>query len=192
MTIEVDDGLTFDIHATTVEAIRQDDIYPGVRVNTGGTLSSAKIRFHIDINIGDELWPKPDQLELPRLLGNSPIRVLDYSAELILAEKIVTAIQRGTANTRWRDFVDIASLADTAIDNDILTEAIQRVADQRLTRIRALSVVLEGFGTVAQPQWSAWRRKQQLAGTPESFAELLNAVIEFSDQHLNTNDNETS
>jgi hypothetical protein len=55
-------------------------------------------------------WPEPKEIELPRLLGSPPLRVRGYSVELILAEKIVTAIQRGTANTRWRDFVDIASL----------------------------------------------------------------------------------
>jgi hypothetical protein len=26
---------------------------------------------------------------------------------MVLAEKIITAVQRGTANTRWRDFVDV-------------------------------------------------------------------------------------
>jgi hypothetical protein len=29
---------------------------------------------------------------------------------MVFAEKIVTALERGTANTRWRDFVDIYSL----------------------------------------------------------------------------------
>ena len=30
-----------------------------------------------------------------------------YPVEAVLAEKIVTAGQRGTVNTRWRDFADI-------------------------------------------------------------------------------------
>lgn len=37
-----------------------------------------------------------------------------YPRVMVLAEKIVTAIQRGTANTRWRDFVDIVALSDSA------------------------------------------------------------------------------
>lgn len=50
---------------------------------------------------------------MPRLLGGAPIRLRGYRVELILAEKIVTAIQRGTANTRWRDFVEgVVAFAD--------------------------------------------------------------------------------
>lgn len=40
----------------------------------------------------------------------SVIHVVGYPVEMVLAEKVVTATARGTANTRWRDFVDIAAL----------------------------------------------------------------------------------
>jgi hypothetical protein len=68
------------------------------------------VQFHIDVNLGDPLWPIPEEVDVPRPLGGAPIRMRGYRVELILAEKIVTAIQRGTAHTRWRDFVDIAAL----------------------------------------------------------------------------------
>jgi hypothetical protein len=44
-------------------------------------------------------------VELPRLLGGS-LCIRGYSIEMVIAEKLVTALERGTANTRWRDFVD--------------------------------------------------------------------------------------
>jgi predicted nucleotidyltransferase component of viral defense system len=108
--ITLDDGLTFDSAGATAEAIREDDNYSGVRVTLGGTLSRAIIRLHVDVNVGDPIWPEPLSVRLPRLL-DSQLVVRAFSLEMVLAEKIVTAIARGTANTRWRDFVDIYTLA---------------------------------------------------------------------------------
>jgi len=122
------------------------------------------------------------------LLGGDPVVVAAYPIELVLAEKIVTAIQRGTANTRWRDFVDIANLADREFDAAVLTESIQRVALHREAPIRPLVDVLDGYSEIAQSRWTAWRRKQQLHATPESFAELLATVTHFTDSHLPTSD----
>ena len=48
----------------------------------------------------------PDEVVLPKLLGGE-IRLLGYPMTMVLAEKAVTALQRATANTRWRDFGDI-------------------------------------------------------------------------------------
>ena len=62
--------------------------------------------FHIDVSVGDPVWPAPEMIELPCLLEGS-VQQRGYPAEAVLAEKIVTAGQRGTVNTRWRDFADI-------------------------------------------------------------------------------------
>jgi predicted nucleotidyltransferase component of viral defense system len=134
IAIPRDDGLDFDLSATTTETIRDDEQYGGVRVTIHGMLSTAIIQFNVDINVGDPLWPPPDEIAVPRLLGGPPIRIRGYRIELVLAEKIVTALQRGTANTRWRDFVDIASLARRHLDDSALVESIRRVAAYRQSR----------------------------------------------------------
>ena len=180
----IDDGLEFDSHEIDVNTIRDDAEYPGLRAKVTGRLASATIRFHIDINIGDPLWPEPRTVEIPRLLESSTITVAAYPPELILAEKIVTALQRGTVNTRWRDFVDIASLASTAVDTDTQLEAIARVANHRQTAIEPLAEVLDGYAQAAQPKYAAWRRKHRLNSTPAEFEELLNSVIAFADPIL--------
>ncbi len=184
LAINVEDGLEFDPAKTSVKDIRDLDAYPGVRSKISGTLATAKIRFHVDINIGDPLWPAPRQVELPRLLRTTPLQIKGYSVELVLAEKTVTALQRGTANTRWRDFVDIAALSTATIDRKILDEAIKRVAEHRQVTTESLSSMLDGYAVIAQPRWQAWRRKQQLTHTPEQFADLLKTVIEFTDPSL--------
>ncbi len=184
LSVPTDDGITFDLDATSVEVIREHETYPSIRAKVAGNLAKARIRFHVDINVGDPLWPDPRQVELPRLLDGPPLQLRGYAVELILAEKIVTAIQRGTANTRWRDFVDIAALAVTPVDQDTLRESIRRVAAHRQTEIEPLSQVLDGFAPNAQGRWVAWRRRQDLTQTPEAFSELLADVVKFSDLYL--------
>ncbi len=184
--IGLDDGLFFDMSSPTAEPIREEEPYSGVRVTLQVSLASFTARFHVDINVGDPVWPAPGPVRLPRLLGGEPLEVIGYPVVMVLAEKLVTALQRGTANTRWRDFVDIASLSPhTAPDEVELAEAIRRVARYRLAELSPLSYVLEGFGPIAQQRWAGWRRKQRLeASTPESFDALLATVISWGDAAL--------
>jgi hypothetical protein len=185
IAVKRDDGLQLDLATTTVEAIRDDEHDAGARVTIHGSLSTSVIQFHVDVNIGDLMWPPPGDVDLPRVLGGPPIRVRGYSVELVLAEKIVTALQRGTANTRWRDFVDIASLAHGDIDDEALVGSIKRVAAYRQSPIQPLSEVLAGYAPLAQVRWAAWRRKQRLTDTtPESFAALLDEVLDLADPVL--------
>jgi hypothetical protein len=79
---------------------------------------------------------------------------------MVLAEKLVTAIQRGTANTRWRDFGDMWSLTrQQPITANDVAEAIEQVARHRGATIRPLAQVLDGFAELGQTRWSAWRRR---------------------------------
>ena len=68
------------------------------------------MRFHVDVSVGDPIWPGPAVVEFSRLLGGN-IRLLGYPIPMVLAEKIVTASQRGITSTRWRDFADLYLLA---------------------------------------------------------------------------------
>jgi hypothetical protein len=70
----VDDGLVLDADAATAETIRDQDEYSGVRVTLTGQLAAAHLTFHVDINVGDPIWPAPQTVTLPRLLDGS-IRV---------------------------------------------------------------------------------------------------------------------
>lgn len=184
LAVKQDDGLTFDIPRTAVEPIRDDELYPCVRAMVRATLATAKIRFHIDVNIGDPLWPKPQKVAVPRLLGGDPISVVGYSVELVLAEKIGTAVQRGTANTRWRDFVDISRLAAKPSDVAALRRSIAVVAGHRDADLATLRDVLAGYDTIAQSRWAAWRANQGLDDTPEAFSDLLAVVVAFADRHI--------
>ncbi len=141
--------------------------------------------LHVDINVGDPIWPAPRTVALPRLLGGT-IQLSGYPLPMIYAEKIVTALQRGTANTRWRDFADVFLLSGRhpASGNEI-QQALAAVADYRETALMPLTDVLQGYAVLAPARWAAWRRRQRLDDRlPESFANLLATVIVFADPAL--------
>lgn len=179
--IPMDDGLTYDSEAANADIIRDEDQYSGVRVNLTGFLARARFTLHVDVNIGDPVWPAPSMIALPRLLGGE-ITVTGYPLAMVHAEKIVTAVERATANTRWRDFADIYLLSrkHSATGNELI-RAVITVAEHREAVLLPLAAALHGFPPLAQNRWFAWRRRQDLAGTPADFADLLTSVIAFAD-----------
>jgi len=180
--IRIDDGLTFGADEATGETIREDDSYSGVRVTLGGALSRATFQMHVDVNIGDPIWPEPEKIRLPRLLEGELI-VRGYSLEMVLAEKIVTAIARGSANTRWRDFVDIHELVRRHdIDGRTLRESVLRVAKHREVAPVSLRLVLADYAALAQRRWLAWLKKQRIESrVPAEFSTVLDLVALFAD-----------
>lgn len=180
--ITLDDGLQFETGKAIAEAIREDDEYSGVRITLVGMLSRAIIGIHVDVNFGDPIWPEPQTVRLPRLLAGELI-VRGYPLEMVLAEKIVTAIARGTANTRWRDFVDLYTLVQKHdVKSKTLRKSLLRVAEFRAVALTSLKVVLNGYAGIAQQRWLAWLKKQRLESTvPIDFSDVLDLVVTFAD-----------
>lgn len=181
-TPEEDDGLVFDPSAASAEAIRDDDEYSGVRVSMGVELATARTRLHIDVSVGDPVSPAPRVVEVPRLLGAGSLKLVGSPLHMVHAEKIVTAVQRGTVNTRWRDFGDVWTLSgEHPVAGDQLQTAIAEVAGHRRAQLSPLRETLEGYPAIAQPRWFAWRRKQRLHHLPEDFGDLLEDLYAFAD-----------
>jgi hypothetical protein len=175
-----DDGLVYE--RASAEVIRDGDAYSGVRVTVPCSLDTARITFHVDVNVGDVVWPEARPVTVPRLLGGT-IAVRGYPLSMIFAEKIVTAVQRGIANTRWRDYADMYLLSGKhRVDGDEVRESVRRVADYRSAPRSALSVVLAGYSDIAQNKWAAWLQKQALTERlPLTFDEVLVEVQQFAD-----------
>jgi hypothetical protein len=136
----------------------------------------------VDVSVGDPITPEPQIVRLPRILGGT-IAVRGYPLAMVHAEKIVTAINRGTASTRWRDFADVYALTrHHTVDGAGLGTSIRQVARHRDTRLAPLSDVLDGYGAIGQQRWGAWRRKQRLDDRlPGQFSEVVAAVVAFAD-----------
>ncbi len=185
-SIEIDDGLAIATDQATAETIREESAgYAGVRISLPATLASARVSFHVDVNVGDPIEPAPETTPVPRILGGT-IDVLGYSVEMVIAEKLVTAVQRGTANTRWRDFVDLHRIVGSrSLPGAQLVASTRLVADYRQATLTPLRAVLDGYGVVAQPRWAAWRTKQKLEEeAPERIDDLVDSLVEFADPIL--------
>lgn len=182
----LDDGLEFDLGNVTAETIRDQDEYSGIRVRLLARLGSAREPFHADVSVGDPIWPAPAEISLPRLLGQESIRLRGYPMEMVLAEKIITALERGPANTRWRDFADIYLLTGRySIEAEEVRQALHAVADHRRVQFAGLDDALYGYAEIGQPRWAAWRSKLLLTGIlPSSFGEVLDSLRAFTDPIL--------
>lgn len=180
------DGLDFNTTQISASIIREEGDYSGVRVAVGARLASARIRVKIDVNVGDPIWPEPTEIEIPRLLDDDAVRLRGYPLHMVHAEKIVTAVARGQANTRWRDFADIYVLSRSHdVDGPLIHGALNVVAAHRSVQLAPLSDSLRGYGQREQPRWARWREKHHLQTLlPDDFATVLDAVCAFADPVL--------
>lgn len=186
--LEFPDGVTFDLDSIRSSVIRDDDEYGGVRVKLVGLLERARLTIGIDVNFGDPIFPAPTLVELPRVveLDQPDVAVLGYPLTMVLAEKIVTAIDRGEANTRWRDFADVYTIIRVHnLRFDQLVASIGVVAEYRHVELQALLPALAQMPKLAQPKWRAWRaRMGREEDLPLEFADVLKSVASFSDPVL--------
>jgi hypothetical protein len=183
--LPVEDGVVFDVDQAHAETIRDEDEYSGVRVAMTVELASARMAFHVDVNVGDPVVPVPGGVVLPRLRGGV-LTLLGYPLVMVHAEKIVTMLERGEVNTRWRDFADVYLLAARhGADGDELTASMEAVAKYRGAILQPLLPELDGLAGLAQRKWAAWVRKQRLDDRlPQSFEQILSKVAEFADPAL--------
>ena len=86
-TISLPDGIEFDAGSMSASEIRDDDQYGGVRLRISGSLGVAQLRIGIDVSFGDPIWPRPQIIEMPRVinLGLDPVLILGYPLTMVLA-----------------------------------------------------------------------------------------------------------
>lgn len=187
-SIPGDDGVDFLTDTVTASVIRDDALYAGVRVTMSARLATAAVKLRLDVNFGDPVTPAPQAMELPALRPGQPsIPILGYPVETVLAEKLVTAIDLGPANTRVRDFVDIYTLIrNEGIDDDQLRSAVAATAAFRGVRLAPLGESLGDLATTRAAAYSAYRRNLGPDGShlPATLTDIIDEVLTFMDEHL--------
>lgn len=182
------DGLVFKPDSLRSQVIREEDSYSGVRIHLTYDLASAHVRIGVDVNVGDPVFPSPQRIEIPGLLPQSaPVVLRGYTLESVIAEKVVTGIQRGTANTRWRDYADMWTLTGRhSFNAEDLAQSCKTVASHRQATVRPLADLIQaGYPRIAQSKWARWRTAQSHnAVLPPDFLSVLEAVAEFIDPIL--------
>ena len=182
LSVEVEpDGLIFDASTIRTERISEDADYEGIRVRFTGELDAARVNMRIDIGFGDVVVPDPEISELPTVLDLPAPRLLCYSRESAVAEKLEAMLKLGELNSRMKDFYDIWLLSrHFDFDGDILAEAIRRTLERRGVGVPSDIVPFsDGFTEMKQVQWTAFRRRLGHEQVPVDFAEVVVVVRDF-------------
>ncbi len=182
-TLDLNDGVQIDLKDNEARIIREGGTYPGVRVRLRARLATARVAFHVDVNVGDPVEPPARPTEMPTLLNHAPFVALAYPVEMVIAEKLVTAMQRGGTNTRWRDFVDLLALAQVGVDDERAARSLRRVAEHRGVGLTGFGRLPDEFSADAEIRWQAWTRKSGLKGeVPDELAEVLATLAPWVDR----------
>lgn len=175
-----DDGVIFDSDALTIEHIREELEYGGLRLKTNATLDGARVRVLIDIGFGDAV--EPQERDLPVLLDLPAPRMRAYPPEAVIAEKFQAMVLLGRANSRMKDFYDIWVLArSNEFAGDALSRAIRATFDRRGTEIPAVrpDALTAAFAADAmkQQQWTSF--VENVAVQPGTLAEVIEVLASF-------------
>ncbi|MEO6743045.1 MAG: nucleotidyl transferase AbiEii/AbiGii toxin family protein, partial [Caldimonas sp.] len=167
--IELNDGVAFDSESVRAAAIREAAEYGGVRVRLNGRINNVRLALQIDVGFGDAVTPGPETAVLPAVLDDLEAPTLRvYPVYTVIAEKYHAMVVLGMANTRMKDFYDVAVIARrTSLDGGLLACAVRATFERRGTPLpQDLPVALTPeFGDSAskQQQWRGFLQKSRLS-----------------------------
>jgi predicted nucleotidyltransferase component of viral defense system len=184
--IKADDAVVFDISALTIDRVRDELEYGGLRIKTNATVDGARVRVLVDIGFGDAVEPGLTEIELPVLLDQPAPRLRAYPRETVIAEKFQAMVMLGRANSRMKDFYDVWILARShEFKGDRLARAIVATFARRKTEIPSArpDALTHAFAEDAtkQRQWNAFL--EDIAANPGSLAEVIEELAEFLMPH---------
>jgi nucleotidyltransferase AbiEii toxin of type IV toxin-antitoxin system len=90
---------------------REGEEYGGVRIHVTARISTAVVRLQVDVGFGDAITPGPVEVEFPALLDFPAPRLRAYPRETVVAEKLEATVKLGLANSRMKDFYDLAVMS---------------------------------------------------------------------------------
>ena len=136
LAIDAGDGLVFDAGNLTAAAIREDQVYGGMRLKTIAYLGKTQIPITIDIGFGDAITDPEYTIEYPSLLDLPHGTIRAYSPATVLAEKFQALVTLGLTNGRMKDFYDLWEIPrSTTIKTSELSAAIHATFERRKTPI---------------------------------------------------------
>ena len=182
--IELDDGIAFDPQSVRADTIREDNRYGGLRVRLNGRIANVRCALQIDVGFGDAVTPEPQTVVFPVLLDDLAAPTLRvYPVYSVIAEKYHALTILGIANSRMKDFFDIATIARrTDLDGATMAQAIAATFARRGTALPEQPPVAltPDFGADAakQRQWQAFLHKSRIdASTLAETVELLHTLL---------------
>lgn len=141
LSVDLDDGLWFgDIQ---MRELTGQGEYGAYRFDFAFQLGKPDLgklrklsRVHLDVSFNDKLPSKPLDQVMPSVLEREEQIVWKiYPVEYIIAEKIQTLIERGSANSRAKDIFDLNFLLPRCKNREALLLAIKNTFENRGTAL---------------------------------------------------------
>ena len=160
----INDGIDFISSSVKGEKMQLQKEYEGIRIQFEGYMELTKIPMQIDIGFGDIVTPDPKDFQYPTLLDFPIPKIKIYPQETLLAEKILTMIEKGDANSRIKDFYDVWLLfRQKQFSYDILKLALKRTAEYRKVKynFEIIQTVIERYSkkSLTEILWKNFKRK---------------------------------
>lgn len=173
---------------STVEEIRAEDEYGGLRFHIIGHLANIRIPFSVDIATGDPIYPFPRVEKYSTILGDN-IELKMYPLESVLSEKLQTVLARAENNSRSKDFYDIYAILKNKLEVINVKElkvAVSMTFSYRKTEVskdEAKNIIGHiNDDSLIKERWIRYQKKNPYANGIEfsEITESLNALIEMS------------
>lgn len=190
LTVDLDDGLWFgDIQIFELEDQGRYGAYRFDCAFQVGKPDLKKIhklsRVHIDVGFSDQLPMKPPNQIMPSVLEKeTPVSWKVYPMEYIIAEKLETLYDRGSANSRAKDIYDLIHLIPRCADKKKVTDAIKLTFKNRETLLPTLFVEKadEFDKTILRAAWpgiKVFRQKLKFDEAWEALRKQLKDLDEY-------------
>lgn len=166
--MDLRDGIVFDPESVKAQTIREDNPYGGTRITLVARIGSARCTLQIDVGFGDAVTPGPQTVAYPTLLSGFEAPMLRvYPVYTVIAEKYQAMVMLGQANSRMKDFFDLAVIARrTTLDGATLAAAIAATFSRRQTALpteRPLALTKQFSEDAAKlRQWRAFLNKNRI------------------------------
>ena len=184
--IKANDGVAFDVQALTIDRVRDELEYGGLRIKTNATLDGARIRVVIDVGFGDAIEPGLNDVDMPVLLDLPSPRLRAYPQETVIAEKFQAMVMLGRANSRMKDLYDIWVLSRCyEFTGDRLSRAIAATFEWRKTPVpvELPDALTQAFADdpTKQQQWISF--VDNVAVQPGGLGDVISDLATFLMPH---------
>lgn len=187
-SIGCDDCVLFVFES--VEPIREDDDYGGLRVHIRSRFGRMDTPMKIDLTTGDAITPGAIEYLFPMMFDEGSLHVMSYPLATCVAEKYEALVKRGTLTTRARDLYDIyrfVELYGGSLDWASVSKAIGKTAKHRGSAelMGDFSRVCDEMqaSTAIRSMWEAYARDNFFA-VSISLEDTLNAVCTVGEHYL--------
>ena len=182
--MDLGDGIVFDPASVRTDSIREDNTYGGTRIHLVARIGTARCALQIDVGFGDAVTPEAATATFPTLLQDFQAPVLRvYPVYTVIAEKYHAMVMLGQANSRMKDFYDLAVIGRrTELDGTTLARAIAATFARRGTALptqRPLALTRQFSEDAAKVrQWQTFLQKNRLtASTLADTVALLDLLL---------------